>query len=169
MSHSRIFKVQRDFKEEFDPIIEYEFYDNGFLDEDHDYVSSIADYDEDEPAAYDAACKDDYEWLVEGYNFMGIDKRADGHYYLTIYRDALREYLDRQDADFQKLMQLPRKKRPEYRMDYYINGNKYGFYIYEDDSYNTIDCWLKDVEKYYPFDNMGQIVFRLEGVLDYHC
>ena len=131
-------------------------------------MDKIADYDEEDPEAYNTACLDDYEWLIAGYNFMSLDKRADGHYYLTVYRAALKEFLDKLDADLQEIMKLPRKERPEWKVDYYVNGDDSGFYIYEDGTYNTLNSFLKDVEKYYPFED-GKIVFRLEGCLDYHC
>lgn len=170
MSHSRIFKVQSNLKEEFRRLREEDYYDNGFLNSVGDYVSEDTD------------TKEDYEWLAtctmselftvrfEGEIELNEDYRDDPVSmplaYLDIDVDKTKQYIEDRLADYAKKVAEDPYFALSYEGEIMIKGDFGGFYIEEDGwGYETLFRFLVNVVKEH---KEGIATYRLEGSLDYH-
>ena len=170
MSHSRIFKVQSNLKENFEKLREADYYDNGFLNSVGDYVSE------------DTNTKEDYEWLAsctmselftvrfEGVVELESDCEDDSDSmplaYLDIDVDKTKQYIEKRLTDYAEKVAEDPYFALSYEGETMINGDFGGFYIEEDGwGYETLFRFLVRVIKLH---KEGIVTYRLEGSLDYH-
>ena len=165
MSHSRIFKLQEQYKkEEYKRIQEYEFYDNGFLDGYHDYVTDDTDLMED------------YQWLAEGSHGELYTVRTDGSTigddkdplaYLEVDATQASEFVNQRLKEYAEKVAADPKFATSWRGEEMIHGDTGGFYFEVDGwGYMTEFEFLEHVADHY---KEGTVTYRLEGTLDYHC
>ena len=170
MSHSRIFKVQSNLKEEFRRLREEDYYDNGFLNSVGDYVSEDTD------------TKEDYEWLatctmselftvrfegeIELNEDYGDDSDSMPLAYMDIDVDKTKQYVEDRLADYAEKVYEDPYFALSYEGEEMIKGDFGGFYIEEDGwGYETLFQFLIRVVKEH---KEGIATYRLEGSLDYH-
>lgn len=159
MSHSRIFKIQSDMKEPYEEISEDDYYENGFIDGQHDYVESLSQGD----------IKDAYEWLNTSCAHVWHVNEKDGTFYVTVYTHEIEEYLEKQWDWFRNEYYKPLKERDSYAAKCFL-GDPTGFYFEKpgwgtNTEFETLEIIYKKLIR----TNSSEITFRLEGALDYHC
>lgn len=170
MSHSRIFKVQPNLKEDFRRLREEDYYNNGFLNSVGDYVSE------------DTNTKEDYEWLASctmsklfTVRFEGVVDSESNYEdnldsmplaYLDIDVDKTKQYIEERLADYAEKVSEDPYFALSYEGEMMIKGDFGGFYIEEDGcGYETLFRFLVNVVKEH---KEGIVTYRLEGSLDYH-
>lgn len=168
--HSRIYKLQENLIADFEPIREWDYEDNGFLDTIGDYVSEDTDWMEDYEWLSDSSKSE--LWKVSFGDPIKIERGEEEVEvpvgYLTVDIAKAKQWLlDRAQKLADSIKEDPMKAF-SYESEVLILGDKYGFY------FDTCDCcYYTDVEfiKYcidYHKDK-EEVVFRLEGTLDYHA
>ena len=166
--HSRIYKIQPDFAKPFEKIEEDTFYDNGFLDGYHDYVSDDTDWAED------------YQWL-SGSSFgdafvVGIDGEMENPlgespekvpvYYLEVDLEEAFKLLKEKQEELIRQVSGDTIDAFSYNARKLIVGDTSGFYFYCEGEYMTdVDFLLYLITAH---GKSGTAKFRLEGSLDYH-
>lgn len=167
--HSTIYKLQPDLTAEFDPIREWDYEDNGFLNAVGDYVSEDTDW------------KDDYKWLSEskngelwtvsfGYSIKierGEEEVEVPVAYLTVNIAKAKQWLLERAQKVVDLIKEDPMKVFGYGAQELILGDKFGFYFDIDDSYYTDVEFIKYCVEIYR--DKEEVTFRLEGTLDYHA
>ena len=161
--YGTIYKVQRDLTKDFERIREEDYYDNGFLNHIGDFVDEDTDV------------LDDYEHLEKEHpeiykvNIDGtIEDSNDGKEmplaYLTIDAGKAKKYINEELAKYVNKV----SKDPEFALtlagEEMIQGDSFGTYIDIDGTYITLHKFLIWVSNFFE----GEVVFRLEGTLDYH-
>lgn len=166
--HSTIFKLQPDLTAEFDPIREWDYEDNGFLNTVGDYVSEDTDW------------KDDYEWLSEskngelwtvnyGYSIKiekGEEEIEVPVAYLTVNIAKAKQWLLNRAQEIADAIKEEPMKAFSYEVELLIFGDKLGYYFDIDGTYRTDVEFIKYCVNRYGDEE--EVTFRLEGTLDYH-
>lgn len=166
--HSTIYKLQPNLTVEFDPIREWDYEDNGFLNAVGDYVSEDTDW------------KDDYEWLSESKNgelwtvSFGYPikiERGDEEVevpvgYLTVNIAKMKQWLLNRAKEIADAIQKDLMKVFSYEVELLIFGDKLGYYFDIDGAYRTDVEFIKYCVNHYQDET--EVAFRLEGTLDYH-
>ena len=159
MSHSRIFKIQSDMKEPYEEISENDYYENGFIDGQHDYVESLSPEN----------TKDAYEWLNTSHSRVWHVDEKNGKFYVTVRRHEIEAYLEKQWDLFRNEYYEPLKDRSSYAAKCCL-GDPSGFYFDRPGwGYSTEFETLEEIYKELIRTNSSEATFRLEGALDYHC
>lgn len=166
--HSTIYKLQPDLTVEFDPIREWDYEDNGFLNAVGDYVDEDTDW------------KDDYEWLSESkegelwtVKFGGSIKIEKGEEeveapvaYLTVNIAKAKQWLVSRAQEIADAIKEDLMKAFSYEVEQLILGDKLGFYFDVNGAYYTDVEFIKQCVNRYGDEE--EVTFRLEGTLDYH-
>lgn len=166
--HSTIYKLQPDLTAEFDPIREWDYEDNGFLNAVGDYVSEDTDW------------KDDYKWLSEskngelwtvsfGYSIKierGEEEVEVPVAYLTVNIAKAKQWLLNRAQKVVDAIKGELMKAFSYEVELLILGDKFGFYFDIDGTYYTDVEFIKYCVNHYTDET--EATFRLEGTLDYH-
>lgn len=166
--HSRIFKLQENLTAEFNPIREWDYEDNGFLNTIGDYVDEDTDWVEDYEWLSEGSCSS--LWAVSFGDPIKIEKNEEEIEapvaYLTVniakakqwLLDRAQKLVDRIKEDLMKAF--------DYEVELLILGDKFGFYFDIGGSYYTDVEFIKYCVGYYK--DKEEVTFRLEGTLDYH-
>lgn len=166
--HSTIYKLQPDLTVEFDPIREWDYEDNGFLDKVGDYVSEDTDW------------KDDYEWLSEskngelwtvnfGYSIKierGEEEVEVPVAYLTVNIAKMKQWLLNRAQVIADAIKEEPMKAFSYEVELLILGDTLGYYFDINGTYRTDVEFIKYCVNRYGDEE--EVAFRLEGTLDYH-
>ena len=166
--HSRIYKLQENLTAEFEPIREWDYESNGFIDVIGDWVTDDTDW------------MDDYEWLSDSskselwkVSFGDPIKieRDDEEVevpvgYLTINLAKAKQWLLERAQKVVDLIKEDPMKVFGYGAQELILGDKFGFYFDIGDSYYTDVEFIKYCVEIYR--DKEEVTFRLEGTLDYH-
>ena len=168
--HSVVFKLNENYSKNFKHITAAHFQENGF---EEVIGCTVKDQDEKEDLS-------NYNWLLTLYKeFKGfkVELKKNGYYYLTITKDACKSILTSQFDKARDLiddytLDLFRNRRVNsLDISKLVSGNSTGFYFHifnEREFLNDVEFfeWLYNRCIAFKFDEM---VFRLEGTLDYHC
>jgi len=166
--HSTIYKLQPDLTVDFDPIREWDYEDNGFINTVGDYVNEDTDW------------KDDYESLSESengelwkvdYGYSVKIERGEEEVevpvaYLTVNITKMKQWLLSRAKEIADAIKGDPMKAFSYEVEQLILGDKLGFYFDIGGTYYTDVEFIKYCVNHYTDE--AEATFRLEGTLDYH-
>lgn len=166
--HSRIYKIQPDFAKPFEKIEEDTFYDNGFLDGNHDYVSDDTDWVEDYQWLSGSSFGNAFVVSIDGEmeNPLGESPEKVPVYYLEVDLEEAFKLLKEKQEELIKQVSGDTIDAFSYNARELIVGDTSGFYFYCEGEYMTnVDFLLYLITVH---GKSGTAKFRLEGSLDYH-
>lgn len=153
-----------EFVDEVRKVHEEDFYDNGFLNDGwHDCVSNR----EREEVL------EDFQTLAEyGEDIWSVYEYSTGKFMIKFYREGVLKYVNKVAEEIKQAVDnYTNKGGSYYQIEKATNGDRGGWYFYEDNStYYTERQWLVQLADYFRhWPDKDYFVYYLDDALDYHC